>query len=785
MQATPNSQAWATTLLDECHKLVRSYISPHLQKMFDNSNIAFLDFAEKAQSSASQIQFMEALTVIQKSRLQVEEVFYREVSSSFARFGKDALQRPDDSGSTTDSTLSLLSKEETDIEVAIKTMTGSATHGASKELSALRQRLAVLNQGRKINDEQIPAGPHCLAKAFNEAARELVLEHETVLIVYMLFDKFVLSKLAPMYQKYNERLLKAGVLPNLKYEVQKHPHSAGKSQARARRKSGGQQPQATPTSSAGAVDAGPMSLGDELFGNIMSLMAGRSSQTAGATGSAAGGGTGAQGGAAAADSGSSAVSTPLPQTAIVTAIDRVQQAAPVEGITAEQVVTIQPGTVEHEEIIPNIAQRLSAERKKLFTGMDRRRVPAADAQVIDLVGMIFEHMLNDEDLPNVAKAELSRLHTPYLKVAIVDKRFFSDKTHPAHELLNTLANAAARWVFEDDLERGIFPALRTTVQRVINEFVNNIELFSELLGSFNRSLNELIDRANAIEERTKQAAAGKEKLGLARNHAAEAIEAAVSGHQVPAAVRKLLGEVWLDKLMFIYLREPEAGNSPSWQLALQTIEDIIWSVERRSSEEEQAELLAKLPMLRTRVEQAFSDLESYGSSDTEAHLKVIRSLQDEAVYQLAEEEPAATQAVEESATTQAEEPAAGDVTQTEAGDEFAEETVEEEPELSSEVRVGIEMLKEIAFGTWFYIQESKQDHPVRVKLSWYSKVSGNYMFVDSMGVKSTVWKQTDLAAMIADGRARVIDETKMPFVKRALLAIRQLLIGDQMLSDIE
>ena len=45
-----------------------------------------------------------------------------------------------------------------------------------------------------------------------------------------------------------------------------------------------------------------------------------------------------------------------------------------------------------------------------------------------------------------------------------------------------------------------------------------------------------------------------------RVYAAEAIETAVSGKQVPAAIRKLLGEVWLDKLMFIYLREPEAGH---------------------------------------------------------------------------------------------------------------------------------------------------------------------------------------------------------------------------------
>ena len=35
-----------------------------------------------------------------------------------------------------------------------------------------------------------------------------------------------------------------------------------------------------------------------------------------------------------------------------------------------------------------------------------------------------------------------------------------------------------------------------------------------------------------------------------------------------------------------------------------------------------------------------------------------------------------------------------------------------------------------------------------------------------------------LAALIADGRAKIIDETKSPFVKRALVAIRRILTGD-------
>jgi hypothetical protein len=103
---------------------------------------------------------------------------------------------------------------------------------------------------------------------------------------------------------------------------------------------------------------------------------------------------------------------------------------------------------------------------------------------------------------------------------------------------------------------------------------------------------------------------------------------------------------------------------------------------------------------------------------------------------------------------------------------------QEEKVLPAEVRAAMETLKTIAFGTWFYIQENENSHPARVKLSWYSRVSGNYMFVDSMGVKSTVRDCMDLAVLIANGRAKIIDETKSPFVKRALVAIRRILTGD-------
>ena len=118
--------------------------------------------------------------------------------------------------------------------------------------------------------------------------------------------------------------------------------------------------------------------------------------------------------------------------------------------------------IENIEIDENLIQVLQGtlERtsgQKIFGAIDRRQLPAADANVIELVGMMFEYMLQEEDLPNLVKALLSRLHTPMLKVAVIDKTFFTHAGHSARKLLNDMTRAGKRWVDESAIDRGIFP----------------------------------------------------------------------------------------------------------------------------------------------------------------------------------------------------------------------------------------------------------------------------------------------------------------------------------------
>ena len=821
MQANRSMPASTLSFLDECHDLVLEHLRPHIKKMFESSDLAFLEFAEKAQSNTSQHGFFEAMTVIQKNRDNVEEIFYRELGRSFADFGCSS-ERTNQDNEISEDPLSLVSKEDMDIQVAIQNMVSSATLGSAQELIALRQRLAVLNNGRQLEEKDIPGGPTCLANAFHLAAAGLVLEHQTRLVVYMLFNKFVLGTADQLYDDYNKHLLKAGLLPNLKYEVRIKPskqpsksgdkgddpadaeasaENSGNNIARSgnNASSGNAAGCYNDNAAANSNDAGNESLGDELFGSIMQLLSRRNSQGQGNNGSSAGqsgGGSPAQqgntGGSGPWQQGNTGggsspgqqrhnngqqqapASGPIQQTELVSALHTLQQNGAPGNPAASRKVTPVSDVRESKQLVAELVATLSAEREQLYNGVDRRRLPAADTQVIDLIGMMFEYMLNDDDIPSVAKAELSRLHTPYLKVAILDKNFFSENKHPAHELLNVLARAAARWVFENSLDRGIFPSIHNIVERVLAEFESNTDVFNELLTLFRANVRDMEIKSTAIEKRTRQAAEGKEKLGLARNYAATTIRKCIKGHSVPAPIRKLLNDVWQEKLMFIYLREPESETSDSWKLAVQTVEAIIWSVEPRTTEEALDELRDKLPEIQEQIEQAVATLHAYGSNDTEPQLALIRDIQ-EAILR----EPVSAPYPPEPGSKPGQEDTVNTATANEDISGSEDTAAATEDKLSPEVVAAMTELENLAFGTWFFIQEDEDSLPERLRLSWYSQMSGNYMFVDSMGMKAMIRKHEELAAMLVTGNARILQDEQRPLIHRALRAIRRMLGGDK------
>jgi hypothetical protein len=292
MQATNSMPVSTLTFLDECHSLVIEHLRPHIKKMFENCDTAFMDFAGKAQSNAIQRSFFEAMAVVRRNRGDLEKIFYRELGRSFADFSS-GIDQPKHAGATEADSMTLISKDDMDIQTARQNMVTSATMGSAQVLGAMRQRLATLNHGQKLGEKDIPGGPSSLDSAYHLAASSLVIEHQALLILYMLFNKFVMGTIDQLYYEYNKHLLKAGLLPNLKYEVRINPSKAkaaeGKKAVFPENKSGRANSNRkgnddnhadvnskTDSNNTGSGNGNSdQSLGDELFGDIMQLLSRR------------------------------------------------------------------------------------------------------------------------------------------------------------------------------------------------------------------------------------------------------------------------------------------------------------------------------------------------------------------------------------------------------------------------------------------------------------------------------------------------------------------------------
>lgn len=748
-----------TDLIDECRQMVTSHLMPLFSNLFENADVVLLEFAEKAESNVAQQRFFEAMKEIQVKRTALEQVFLEELMLSFQRFKDSSHAGVSTHGiivTEESEDFALVDKDTHEESVALQNMTTKAHLNYANEIHALRQRLALLVGGRKLGEEEIPGGPRQLAECYRVTTRQLALEPRIKIVVFVLFDKFVMSQLADLYQEYNSRLVGAGLLPHLKYEIKKAPDT-GVAARRRPGMSGGEPASMAAASAARDAGHGRQTVGEETFDAICQLLAGRRQVSGHGDAGVAG-----------------ARQEPLPRPVLVSAIEQLQQ-TDLASVVSRSTLDAQliPDIQLDTQLIDNIKITLVQQREKLFGGVDRRRVASADADVIDLVGMIFEYMLNDEAIPNAVKALLSRLHTPFLKVAILDKQFFTQEDHPVRQLLNDLADAGARYVVESDLKRGIFPYMRASVNRILDEFDDQLSIFAEVLAEFRTRLAQMQHTAEVTEQRSREAASGQEKLQQARQRARELIEAGMEGNALPPAITQLLRQVWADKLMFILLRDREGEQSPFWALALRLMADIIDSTVPRADEPSRQELRERLPELQDSLRTGLEQLENFGNDDIGHLYQLLVDSQCAAVDPSRAAVPAAT-------TSSGRHSPATATRSTEPVDTDAIGAADKAPSPREEAI--LRQLVEVEFGTWFEFAETDRQPRRRLKLAWYTQKAGHYMFVDNLGVKAAVKTRHELASGMAAGRVRILAQERTPFVDRAMEAVRNLLRRGEKIS---
>lgn len=744
-------------LVQSCRKLVMNRLAEHLTGVFAQVDDTLFECAEKAENNQVQTLFFDNMREIRKQRPQIERSYHQQIAQNFSDFLEGKL-KPLPSATELDAEqMALVQNEDYEESLQVTNMVSRVKARCAQPLFALEQRLALLNNGQKLGEDINPFGPQMIAQAFRDALTPCPFPLRIKVILYTLFDTHVMQSLDSIYAALNQRLIEAGVLPNLKYSAQRNSQVRPKSPASttaetpqethsgAGRNTGNPTPtqpgaityNASNTDLSGPPPSDPL----ELLGSLAALLSEHRQRDLDAP---------LLGGTR-----SIASFTPREATstysasALLDALNRMQQQS------ANDLSQRLQRPQQVEGLKADLQQQLEAHSE--LPG--QQKVSDQEADVIDLVGMLFDFILDDDNLPDSCKTTLSHLHTPYLKVALQDKALFTQHHHPARRLLNTMAQAGVLYGGEGD-ERGLLAKMQWVVERVIHDFFGDLQLFEGLLEEFNEFVATLRHKVELRERRAVEAAKGRDKLLGARQRAVEVIAKSLTDRQPPTIIRNFLELTWADVLVFVLLRNGE--RSPEWQRACEAAEQLAWSGTLLDDAGRERLQKLRVPLL----EDLRKGLELLGGYHEDG---IRRLLQDLVACQHAVQ--AKQPLVAAKLTPKLPESPLGAM----LGEDAALATLApRESTLSARAQALAKELGHIEFGTWFEFVNGQQVRTL--KLSWFSPTTRNYMFVDQSGQRVAIKPITQLASEMEQGLARIVTpERGAPLVDRALTAIYRVL----------
>jgi hypothetical protein len=355
-----------------------------------------------------------------------------------------------------------------------------------------------------------------------------------------------------------------------------------------------------------------------------------------------------------------------------------------------------------------------------------------------------------------------------LKVALLDKTFFSRGSHPARRLLNEIASAALGWVEQDDAQRdSLYHRIEQVVQRLLNDFVDDPAIFSELLAEFLAYTGDERRRSELLEQRTRDAEEGRAKAELARKQVEEALNQRLLGRTLPEVVVRLLHEAWSKVLLLGCLKH--GVESAEWQAALQTMDDLIWSVESHEAPEARARLLDLVPGLLKSLREGLASA-AFDPFSTSEFFSQLEALHVQAFQRFRKPEPVEVLADDgvESAPLLLDLPdeAADEDESAPAMVAVVEEIVlavpgesqAQEPEVSlADDDEALGFVDNLRVGSWVEFQED-EEHKLRCKLAALIKPSGKYIFVNRTGMKVLEKTRMGLAVEFRRKAIRLLDD---------------------------
>ncbi|MFT3898277.1 MAG: DUF1631 family protein [Thermomonas sp.] len=739
-------------ILDHVMDVASDELERQLQAMLSELEQQLFRLADHARNPGIESEYLHTLRTLRLNRSDLVPRFMIGLESSLATLGQSVAPILHQPAAWTGGShnLSLIEDSEMDEATVLRDIASRHSSRSSLALHLLGQRFGVLAAAPALDVERLPCGPHSLCSILRDAVEALQLPMDARLLLYRTFDRQVMAEHERLVEMINATMAADGLLPALRYvptrmrapssvaastrdkrepqqqraalapQSQSQAQSPSQDPSEAKRKDGAakdasqrrkasaaRDPQRPHTGWLGVADPAGMQAEDTAaFELLQQLLAGRRELLGKFR--------------------SSAPQAPLQMLERNEVLAALPQQLPATGPGAQASVA---------DIKQDLLARMRQQRGKGAT------LSSEDNDTFELLGMLYGQIEREIRTDAPAAPLLKQLQVPLVRLSLQDRGFFVREDHPARLLLNTVAESGARWLDRDDVDPQMLPAMQDAVQHVVKNYRDDAQVFAAANDDLQGRLRTIAHKAELAERRHIEAARGKEKLEVAKRRAIDTITELVGDQRPPHFVRALLNQAWADVLTLTLLRH--GAESDEWKRKTETTRQIVENCCRGGQH-------APDHALAEGIEAALSQV-GYHSEEAAAIARRLASATDDD-----ENDPASRTELAMKLKARAR-----------LGEEIASSRKKQMAPRTQDEQARYEYLRQLPYGTWIEFTTNQQGDAVRRRLSWYSTVTDNALFVNQRGQRVAEQTLDSLARLMASGQVRVVTAERARLIDRA------------------
>lgn len=242
--------------------------------------------------------------------------------------------------------------------------------------------------------------------------------------------------------------------------------------------------------------------------------------------------------------------------------------------------------------------------------------------IIEIVALLFQAILTEDRLPASIRVWFARLQMPVLRVAMAEPDFFATSSHPARVLIDRMGSCVMGFVgaVAEDHDDALHKEIRRIVQVIEAYPDTGRRVFQTVLTEFERFLETYFRDENQASRRGVSLAQQVEQRETSAIQYTIELRKMLEGVPVHDGVRDFLFHVWAD-----VLAHSTVVNGPSSH-ATKTLQraaaDLIWSASAKTSREDRAEVLRRLPHLLKLIREGMAGA-GLGQDKQDEHIKAL------------------------------------------------------------------------------------------------------------------------------------------------------------------